>query len=84
MGNLGMHVAQMCGALGMKIIYHNRRPRTDVSKEYEYVDQEALWKRADCVVLTAPLTEETRHIINVATLAKMKEGVLLVNVGALA
>ena len=81
MGRLGLDVANMCAMLGMKIVYYNRRPRQDVSEGYEYVDLDTLWARSDCVVLTAPLTEETSHTVNRETLRKMKDGVFLVNVG---
>ncbi|CCB77031.1 MULTISPECIES: 2-hydroxyacid dehydrogenase [Streptomycetaceae] len=40
----------------------------------------ALLPRADVVILTVPLTEDTRHLADAAFLARMKDGALLVNV----
>ena len=97
LGNIGHHVADMCSCLGMKVVYHSRRPRTDCTCHspngpgpsttggracrYEWLSSDDLYKRSDVIVLTCPLTEETRHLINSEALAKMKDGVVLVNVG---
>jgi hypothetical protein len=72
-------LADMCAALGMNIIYTSRH-RKDVP--YEHVGLDELYARADCVVLTCPLTEETKGMINREAISKMKDGVVLVNVGA--
>ena len=79
MGNLGSQLADMCAALGMKVVHSNRHKRDDT--EHEYVGLDELYGRADGVVLTVPLTEETRHLIDEEALEKMKDGVVLVNVG---
>jgi D-lactate dehydrogenase len=46
----------------------------------EYVDMNTLAKESDLISLHAPLTPQTDRIINAATLAQMKSGVVLVNV----
>lgn len=46
----------------------------------EFVKLEALLARSDVVILHAPLTEQTRHLIDRQTLAQMRPGALLVNV----
>ena len=47
----------------------------------EQVDMEALCRESDVVSLHAPLTDETRHILNAARIALMKPTAVLVNVG---
>jgi hypothetical protein len=78
LGNIGQMLADMCAALGMSIIYTSRH-RKDVP--YEHVTLDKLYARADCVVLTCPLTKETKGMINREAISKMKDGVVLVNVG---
>jgi phosphoglycerate dehydrogenase-like enzyme len=79
LGNIGHMLADMCAALGMNIIYTSRH-RKDVP--YEHVALDELYARADCVVLTCPLTQETKGMINREAISRMKDGVVLVNVGA--
>ena len=45
----------------------------------EYVSLDELLATSDLISLHCPLTEETKHIINEETIAKMKDGVILVN-----
>ena len=78
LGNIGLQLADDCSRLGMTIIYSNRHSREDLP--YEYVSEDELLARADCVVLACPLTEETRHLIGREALGKMKDGMVLVNV----
>ncbi|MCX7825449.1 MAG: 2-hydroxyacid dehydrogenase, partial [Verrucomicrobiae bacterium] len=40
-----------------------------------------LWPQADAISLHCPLTPESRHLINARTLARMKQGVMLINTG---
>ncbi|KAK4689105.1 hypothetical protein P7C73_g993, partial [Tremellales sp. Uapishka_1] len=78
MGNIGQQIADMSTALGMKVVYSNRRPKSE--SPHEYVSLDDLFARADIVVLTCPLTLETRYILRKETFAKMKDGVIVVNV----
>lgn len=81
MGNIGRQIADMSTSLGMKVIYNNRSKKEDAPYDYVTVDQ--LFAQADAIVLACPLTEETRHIINQGAFCKMKDGVIIVNVGEL-
>ena len=47
----------------------------------EYVTLDELWPRCDIISLNAPLTPETRHLVNASTIARCKPGVMLVNTG---
>ncbi|KIY71137.1 hypothetical protein CYLTODRAFT_451099 [Cylindrobasidium torrendii FP15055 ss-10] len=88
MGTIGRLVAQtMSTAFGMKIIYHNRSRLTpEQEKECgglkgpaEYVSFDEILQRSDVLSLHCPLTEETRHLINRESIAKMRDGIILVN-----
>jgi D-3-phosphoglycerate dehydrogenase len=45
----------------------------------ERVDQDTLLQTADIISLHCPLTDDTRYLINAASIARMKQGVLLIN-----
>jgi glyoxylate reductase len=80
MGKIGAAVARRAAGFGMQVCYHNRRP-SPVAVELGalYVDRDRLLREADVVVLNAPLTPETRHLIDAAALAMMKPTAILVN-----
>ena len=69
----------MATYLGMNIIYHNRR--VDETVPYSRVELNELYARSDLVLLLCPLTPQTRGMINREAFAKMKDQVILVNVG---
>jgi glyoxylate reductase len=66
----------------MTVLYHNRQRRPEVEQELgvKYVPRDELLASADYVVLTVPLTPETRHLIGKAELARMKPTSILINV----
>ncbi len=81
MGAIGSQVAKRAQAFGMKVLYHNRRRRDDdaaLGAEFRSLDE--LLGESDYVVLTCPLTAETRHLINAGAIAKMKPTATLVNI----
>jgi phosphoglycerate dehydrogenase-like enzyme len=78
LGNLGSNLARMCSALGFRVVYNTRSPRSDVP--YEHVPLEDLWARSDAIVLACPLTSSTRGLVCKDTIARMRDGVILVNV----
>jgi glyoxylate reductase len=80
LGKIGSAVARRAGAFGMRVIYHARHPRPEAaSLDATWVDLAQLLASSDVLVLTAPSTPETRHVIDAAALARMKPGAILVN-----
>ncbi len=75
-GNIGRKVAQIASAFDMKVICNTRTPKTDMP---EFVSKEELFKRSDFLSLHAPLTEETKNIINKESLSLMKKTAYLIN-----
>ncbi len=82
MGRIGKQVARRACAFDMTVLYHNRqrRPDLEASLGVKYVARDELLASADYVVLTVPLTAETRHLIGRAELARMKPTRSLINV----
>ncbi|MCX8163645.1 MAG: hydroxyacid dehydrogenase [Candidatus Micrarchaeota archaeon] len=80
-GKIGSHVAKVAKALGMNVIIYD--PYADENLvdllDCKKVDLDYLLKHSDIISLHAPLNEQTRHIINKETIAKMKNGVILIN-----
>jgi len=81
MGRVGMRVAELAAAFGMRRLgYDPALPPEEIRQRgAEPVDLSALLRAADIVTLHAPLTPETRHLINRDTLSLMKPGAILVN-----
>jgi glyoxylate reductase len=82
MGRIGRQVALRANGFGMKVLYHNRNrsDEVEVALKARYATKDELLAAADYVVLTVPLTAETRGLIGRAELAKMKPTAVLVNV----
>ena len=82
MGRIGEQVARRARGFDMTVLYHNRNRRPDVEERLgvRYVPGDELLSTADYVVLTCPLTAETRGLIGRAELARMKPTAALVNV----
>ncbi len=74
-GRIGQAVGEIAKALGMKVITFSRSPKEGV----ENVDLHTLLRRSDVISLHCPLFPETEGIISRENIAKMKDGVLLVN-----
>lgn len=78
-GRIGSSVAKKAQALGMKVIAYNPPPRHEDSIA-EFVDSlDAFLGNSDIITLHAALTEGTKSIINRENIAKMKNGVYLIN-----
>jgi len=80
-GSIGRLVAERALAFGIRVKVLARRPRREWPEGIEAVnDLPALLSDADYIVLAAPATVATHHIINQASLAYCKQGVHLINV----
>jgi D-3-phosphoglycerate dehydrogenase len=78
-GNIGRTLARIAQqGFGMSVLTHTRSPVTEAG--VEAVSLSDLVTRADVLVLCAPLTDQTRGLIDAAALARMKPGAILVNV----
>ena len=75
-GKIGRIFINICRGFGMHVIVFDRHPADD---DIEYVSLEELFRRSDVISLHCPLTDETRHLIDGAAIAKMKKGVVIIN-----
>jgi glyoxylate reductase len=82
LGRIGQAIARRGQGFGMRVIYHNRKrdPEAERNLGVEYRAKADLLREADFVVLSVPLSEETRHSIGAAEFALMKPSAFLVNV----
>jgi hydroxypyruvate reductase len=79
LGSIGRETAMRLEAFGMTIAYQGPRRKTDVSYAY-HAEVESLASDSDCLVVTCPLTPETRSLIDARVLAALGSGGFLVNV----
>ena len=73
-GRIGHKVAEIARCFGMNVIAWTRTPR-----DPECVSLDELLERSDVISLHCPLFPETKNLINRDTIAKMKDGVILIN-----
>ena len=78
-GRIGRQTAKIAKALGMNILATGSKPCPEGEALATYVDLDTLLKNADVISLHCPLFPETQGIINKETIAKMKDGVILLN-----
>jgi D-3-phosphoglycerate dehydrogenase len=81
LGRIGSEVAKRMRAFEMNIIAYDPYISEDYAKQLgvELKSFEDLIKEADIISLHIPKTEETKNLINKDTIAKMKDGVCIVN-----
>lgn len=76
-GKIGQAFAQVCRGFGMHILAYDKFPNPALGLEYVALEQ--LFAQSDIISLHCPLNEDSRHIINAASIAQMKKGVAIVN-----
>jgi glyoxylate reductase len=81
LGRIGGMVARRANGFKMTVYYNNRTRDEGAEKELgvEYKEKDELLADSDFVTLHVPLTDETRHMMNKETIAKMKKGSFLIN-----
>jgi len=80
-GRIGKAVIKNLSGFGCKIIAYDPYPAKDLENvEYvEYVTLDELYAKSDIISLHTFLSDETYHMINKDSIAKMKDGVILIN-----
>ena len=77
-GKIGAAMARICHGFGMKVLAYDvyKNPALDF---VTYVELDELLASSDLISLHCPLMDSTYHLINKDTIAKMKDGVILIN-----
>lgn len=83
MGRIGQAVARRARGFEMRIQYHSTTPKPELDACYGYTHKplNTLLETSDFVVLLAPATSATYHMIGSAELARMKSNAILINTG---
>ncbi|VDN48910.1 Glycerate dehydrogenase [Petrocella atlantisensis] len=80
MGRIGQTTAKIAMAFGMNVLavdaYQNE---TLVNAQFKYVELDDMLANSDVISLHCPLLESTQGIINSINIAKMKDGVIIIN-----
>lgn len=77
-GAIGAEAARLFAALGCRVSYWSRSPRTGVPFAYQEVDE--LLAGSDLLVVAVPLTAETTGLLDSERLGLLPPGALVVNV----
>ena len=78
-GRIGRQVGRITKAMGMEVLACSPTEYDEGRAIADYVELDELLSRADVISLHCPLTPQTKYLINEKTIAKMKDGVILLN-----
>lgn len=81
LGNIGMKVAQLARCFGMEVYAFTSKASSLLPEGIQKTTFEGLLSVSDILSLHCPLNRSTCEMINASSLAKMKEGALLINTG---
>lgn len=79
-GRIGQGVAQILRGFGCRLLAHDPVPNQEcLALGVSYVNLDELYRNSDIITIHCPLNQQTRHLIDAPALAKMKQGVMLIN-----
>lgn len=78
-GRIGRAVARRLAAFGARVIGYDPAPSDEFRELGEYVSLDELFAGSDVITFHAPSTPENFHMVRDETLARMRDGVVLVN-----
>ena len=78
-GAIGCRTAELCHAFGCKVLGYKRHVTGKEPSFIEFVSLDELLQKSDIVSLHCPINEESKHLINAQSIAKMKQGAYLIN-----
>ncbi len=79
LGRIGQSTAGILKAMGMRVLASDKFESEAGRKVAEYVDRDTLFAQSDVIFLHCPLFPDTEGIINRDNIAKMKDGVIIIN-----
>jgi len=79
-GRIGQAAGLIAQAFGMKVLAYNQHPDKSMeSGTLKFVELEELFSESDVISLHCPLLDSTKGIISKSSIAKMKDGVIIIN-----
>jgi len=78
-GRIGMQVINELSGFGCRILCTSRHENPEAAKYAKYVPVEKIYEECDIISFHLALTPQTEHMINRESIAKMKDGVVLIN-----
>lgn len=79
-GRIGQNTAKIAVAFGMKVLAYDEYVDKSLENEnVKYVSLDELYAGSDVISLHAPLFDSTKEMINAGSIAKMKDGVIIIN-----
>jgi D-lactate dehydrogenase len=76
-GRIGMHMVRMAQGFEMNIVAYDPFPKENA--DFRYVSLDELLSSSDVITIHAPLTEQTKHLINSENISKIKNGAYIIN-----
>lgn len=82
-GKIAQILIKILKGFEMKVIAYDPFPNEEAAKNlgFKYTSLDNLYKESDIISLHCPLTKDTEYLINEDSIAKMKDGVMIVNTG---
>lgn len=80
-GRIGRQTGRIARAMGMDVVAYDGSPTEEGREIARYVQLDELLCRSDVIALHCPLLPDTKGIINRSSIAKMKDGVIIINNG---
>ena len=78
-GRIGRQVGRIAAAMGMRVLATGSRPTDEGRAIGTYVELDTLLRESDVISLHCPLFADNQGMINRESIAKMKDGVILIN-----
>ena len=78
-GSIGAAVIRNLSGFGCRILAYNLADCEELHPYADFVDLDTLYRESDVITFHVPATPETRRMVNRESLARMKDGVVLIN-----
>ncbi|MBE5961399.1 MAG: lactate dehydrogenase [Lachnospiraceae bacterium] len=78
-GSIGAAVIRNLQGFGCEVLAYAGHPKKELEGMCTFASMDEIYERCDIISFHAPLTKDTYHMVNEETLAKMKDGVILIN-----
>ena len=83
LGKIAKEVAKILRGFGMNVLAYDLYQDKEFAEKHDvkYTSLDEIYAKSDIISLHCPLTDQTKYIINDDSIAKMKQGVMLINTG---